>query len=385
LPTGIGYDDELTLLQKFQNVIIVHQSLKPAYQAVISDICHRMADGMCDFAERKVQTVADYDLYCHYVAGLVGIGLSRIFSQSGLEAPGVGANEHMSNSMGLFLQKTNIIRDYLEDYVDERSFWPPEVWKNYASELGQLREDSIRSTKGLACLNHLIANAMEHVPDVLSYMSAIHNPQVFSFCAIPQVMAIATLAELYDNEKVFKGVVKIRKGLSARLMLNVGDMRSLKAWFRVFASQMRYKLRSSDASSKRIASLLDGIDAATADVADDTICQTNIVTPQWCAFRAATSVAIATFAACVGALFAHRRDRNALTFYADALGGMSEHTFVRLVYMLLVLSTVYLFAFVGVHVVPRKQAKTEPAVTEAKKEQKKQSSKSNLTATVQRA
>ena len=29
-------------------------------------------------AEREVLTVADYDLYCHYVAGLVGIGLSQV-------------------------------------------------------------------------------------------------------------------------------------------------------------------------------------------------------------------------------------------------------------------------------------------------------------------
>ena len=33
----------------------------------------------------------------------------------------------LANSMGLFLQKTNIIRDYLEDYVDGRAFWPQEV------------------------------------------------------------------------------------------------------------------------------------------------------------------------------------------------------------------------------------------------------------------
>ena len=33
----------------------------------------------------------------------------------------------LDKSMGLFLQKTNIIRDYLEDYVDGRAFWPKEV------------------------------------------------------------------------------------------------------------------------------------------------------------------------------------------------------------------------------------------------------------------
>ena len=65
--------------------------------------------------------------YCHYVAGLVGIGLSRLFSASGLEDHVVGEDAALSNSMGLFLQKTNIIRDYLEDVLQDRDFWPKEV------------------------------------------------------------------------------------------------------------------------------------------------------------------------------------------------------------------------------------------------------------------
>lgn len=65
--------------------------------------------------------------YCHYVAGLVGIGLSRLFSASKLESPEVGRDERLANNMGLFLQKTNIIRDYLEDVLQGREFWPKEV------------------------------------------------------------------------------------------------------------------------------------------------------------------------------------------------------------------------------------------------------------------
>ena len=45
---------------------------------VIADITHRMGDGMADFIEKEVLTVQDYDLYCHYVAGLVGIGLCQV-------------------------------------------------------------------------------------------------------------------------------------------------------------------------------------------------------------------------------------------------------------------------------------------------------------------
>ncbi len=65
--------------------------------------------------------------YCHYVAGLVGIGLSRLFSASQLEDTEVGGDTELANSMGLFLQKTNIIRDYLEDQQEGRAFWPQEV------------------------------------------------------------------------------------------------------------------------------------------------------------------------------------------------------------------------------------------------------------------
>lgn len=65
--------------------------------------------------------------YCHYVAGLVGIGLSRLFSASELEDALVGEDTKHANSMGLFLQKTNIIRDYLEDQQGGREFWPQEV------------------------------------------------------------------------------------------------------------------------------------------------------------------------------------------------------------------------------------------------------------------
>ena len=61
--------------------------------------------------------------YCHYVAGLVGdrpIDQSQLFFASGLEGEGVGRDKRLANSMGLFLQKTNIIRDYLEDTLQGR-------------------------------------------------------------------------------------------------------------------------------------------------------------------------------------------------------------------------------------------------------------------------
>lgn len=53
--------------------------------------------------------------------------MTQLFGASGLEDPGIEDNTKLANSMGLFLQKTNIIRDYLEDIIQDREFWPKEV------------------------------------------------------------------------------------------------------------------------------------------------------------------------------------------------------------------------------------------------------------------
>lgn len=53
------------------------------------------------FSNLQVETLDDYDEYCHYVAGLVGLGLSKLFHASGSEDL---FPDSLSNSMGLFLQ-----------------------------------------------------------------------------------------------------------------------------------------------------------------------------------------------------------------------------------------------------------------------------------------
>ena len=121
---------------QFDQVIAEFGKLKPKYQEHIADITKRMGNGMADFAEMEtVETKKEYNLYCHYVAGLVGIGLSNLFSASGLESPELGNDTRRSNSMGLFLQKTNIIRDYLEDLEDGRT-WCVQTCGSFRAQTG---------------------------------------------------------------------------------------------------------------------------------------------------------------------------------------------------------------------------------------------------------
>jgi farnesyl-diphosphate farnesyltransferase len=118
--------------------------------------------------------------------------------------------------MGLFLQKTNIIRDYLEDLLVNRRFWPKEIWTKYVDDLADFRKPGYEK-KAVDCLSTMILNALQHAPECLTYMNKIQNKSIFSFCAIPQVMAIATLALLFKNYNVYHSVVKIRKGETVKV------------------------------------------------------------------------------------------------------------------------------------------------------------------------
>jgi len=130
---GVGEGDEASLLQNFGYVSRTWATLAPLDRAIIDDICSRMGEGMASWAGKDLRcgtaNTKEYNLYCHYVAGLVGEGLTRLFVAGGYEASGPtgpAADLRLADDMGLFLQKTNIIRDYLEDLVDGRAFYVSE-------------------------------------------------------------------------------------------------------------------------------------------------------------------------------------------------------------------------------------------------------------------
>lgn len=266
---GVGEGDERVLLEQYSRCVSVFKSLSVGSQEIITDITKRMGAGMASYVEQDLGQgcidVEAYNLYCHYVAGLVGEGLSRLFTSSGYESDHVaGVSRTLANTMGLFLQKTNIVRDYLEDYVDGRTFWPQSVWKTYAltSDLREFAQPHARE-RALACLNHLITDALQCAQEALEYMSLLRTEEVFRFCAIPQVMAIATLAELYDNPLVFSGVVKIRKGMAAQLLLDTKSTGGLHKWFNIFARQILKRIPPSDPNAAKTRQVCEEIIALT--------------------------------------------------------------------------------------------------------------------------
>ncbi|TFY60832.1 hypothetical protein EVG20_g7278 [Dentipellis fragilis] len=265
---GNGPDEkDRIVLVDYDKVVAEVSLLKPAYRDVIISVCQKMEVGMADYAHRaattgaiSLNTVADYDLYCHFVAGLVGEGLSSIWAASGLETTLFADQLELSNSMGLLLQKTNIIRDFREDCDDRRFFWPREIWAcaEYGGpDAGEMKEitELLRpenAQRAAWVQSGMVLDALRHSVDALDYLRLVRNQSVFNFCAIPAVMAMATLNLCFMNPEMFQHNIKIRKAEAAKLIMRSTNPREVAYTFREYARSIHKKATPADPNFLRI-------------------------------------------------------------------------------------------------------------------------------------
>ncbi|KAF1810497.1 farnesyl-diphosphate farnesyltransferase [Eremomyces bilateralis CBS 781.70] len=230
------------LLVNFHVVITEFKNIKPTYRSIIKDITKKMGNGMADYANNAehningVNTVKEYELYCHYVAGLVGEGLTRLFVESKLANPALLERAPLQESMGQFLQQTNIIRDIREDWDDKRRFWPKEIWSKHVANFEDLFKPE-HQVAALNCSSEMILLALERADECLLYLAGLREQSVFNFAAIPQAMAIATLELCFRNPDMFKRNIKITKGQACQLMME--STQNLQILYGAFRAHVR--------------------------------------------------------------------------------------------------------------------------------------------------
>ncbi|KAF3660625.1 Squalene synthase [Capsicum annuum] len=211
------------LMDQFHHVSTAFLELDKNYQEVIKAITKRMGEGMAKFLCKEVETIEDYNEYCHYAAGLCGLGLSKLFYASGREDL---APESLSISMGLFLQEFK----YEEN-----------------------------SVKAVQCLNEMVTDALLHAEDCLIYMSNVRDPGLFRFCAIPQIINMGNLAMYYNNVEIFKGVVEMRRGLCAKIIDQTRTMADVYRAFFDFCCIMESKVDRDDPNASTTLKRLESI------------------------------------------------------------------------------------------------------------------------------
>jgi farnesyl-diphosphate farnesyltransferase len=126
-------EEEAFVFKNYESTISLYNTLSKEEKALAKRWTTEMADGMCSFLTRSINTLKDLNDYCYYVAGTAGIYLTNLLRLKGSNITERVFNKLEDNtvSFGLFIQKLNIIRDFVEDNTNKkRAFWPQSYFEH---------------------------------------------------------------------------------------------------------------------------------------------------------------------------------------------------------------------------------------------------------------
>ncbi len=220
LPAGLrahleGARDDIPDTLAARHVVSIFealQGLEPRAREVVVRYTSSSTLGMARWVRRGPDFGAEADLddYMHEVAGKVGLLLTELF----LLQPGVVREERdammeLANEFGLALQTVNVIRGLHED--PERGWdFIPRAFRNGA---GGAEGDP-------AVLAALVRKAERHIEAGLRYLRGLGRQGVSDvrfFCALPLLLAAATLSRSRDNPEVFREAVKLDRRRVVRI------------------------------------------------------------------------------------------------------------------------------------------------------------------------
>jgi 4,4'-diapophytoene synthase len=240
-------DDERDLINNTAAVIRITHSFNPRQRQALERCVRLMADGMAHYQESNVKNglkdQSDMDMYCYYVAGVVGEMLTELFCDYSKEI-----NQHndalmrLAVSFGQGLQMTNILKDIWEDQDRDMCWLPRDVFEKYGLDLSRLSEG--KQTPGFEqALQKLIGVARSHLANALRYTLLIpaHEIGIRRFCLWALGMAVLTLRKINNNPDFNAGQqVKIsRRSVKATILFSnllTGHDALLRLLFRLTAS-----------------------------------------------------------------------------------------------------------------------------------------------------
>jgi farnesyl-diphosphate farnesyltransferase len=218
---------ERDLIRNSATVIRVTHSFTPGQRAVLERCVTIMGEGMAWFQANQspagLPDLAHLNVYCYYVAGVVGEMLTELFCNYSED---IARNRSqlltLAVSFGQGLQMTNILKDVWEDRSRGACWLPQDVFTQCGFDLNALSQD--RHDAAFACgLHKLIGIAHLHLRSALAYTLLLPRtePGLRRFCLWAIGMALLTLRKIYRNPGFTSGKqVKItRRAVSGTVLV----------------------------------------------------------------------------------------------------------------------------------------------------------------------
>ncbi len=193
---------EKELVENGNRVLKCYFDLPSVYRQIIDSLLVESVEGMAKFQKRKLETSAkifqlqdlkDLEEYCYYVAGIVGIMLTRIFSLRKDISPIKSELEKYQVQFGLALQLTNILKDWRKDLNRGWCYIPYSITNKFKINLEDI--DNLSTKQQMGIIKDLVPWILIHFDSALKYIEIIpmRERSIRLFCIIPFVLAYNTL------------------------------------------------------------------------------------------------------------------------------------------------------------------------------------------------
>jgi farnesyl-diphosphate farnesyltransferase len=198
---------EHELIRNLTRVVRITRSFSEAERGALQQCVRAMARGMSQFQLRGgkhgLQTLAELDQYCYYVAGVVGQMLTRLFC---LHSPEIAKKRDslmaFAISFGQGLQMTNILKDVWEDYERGACWLPRNLFAEEGFDLADLTTVKNR-TEFERGIQRLIGIAHRHLRNAIAYTLLIPKQEtgIRKFCLWATGLAVLTLRKI--NKRLY--------------------------------------------------------------------------------------------------------------------------------------------------------------------------------------
>jgi farnesyl-diphosphate farnesyltransferase len=208
VPAGGG---EQELVANAFVVFTAYAALPAAYRQPVDDCVREMTAGMRTFALRRaatpdgrlrIETVAELEEYCHYVAGTVGTMLCRLFALSSpaLDGGKVERMRALAGRFGLGLQLTNIVKDVAVDARHGVFYVPRALAARHRVQPEELLLPQHQPATR-AVLREMVALAASALDGAVAFTLLIprREARLRLFCLWPIFLAAGTLRRVHEE------------------------------------------------------------------------------------------------------------------------------------------------------------------------------------------
>jgi len=199
---------ERELVSEAAAVIRITHSLNPVQRVAMEKCVRTMADGMVYYqGQETLNGLPDQramDVYCYYVAGVVGELLTELFCD---HCPAIDQHKpemlRLAVSFGQGLQMTNILKDIWDDRARGACWLPADVFTSRGVRLSEI-EPGCGGSDFEDGLGQLIAIAHGHLRNALRYTCMLPRREtgIRKFCLWALGMAVLTLRKI-DRHRDF--------------------------------------------------------------------------------------------------------------------------------------------------------------------------------------